>query len=57
MKPAVVFIVTFAFTLGFGALFIVIGKAAEPVDAFVTPVPAHHRAPAPLSFRRGPTTP
>ncbi|QIF03757.1 hypothetical protein [Roseimicrobium sp. ORNL1] len=40
MKPAVVFIVTFAFTLGFGALFIVIGKAAEPVDAFVTPVPA-----------------
>jgi hypothetical protein len=40
MKPAVVFIVTFAFTLGFGALFIAISNAAKPVDAFVTPVPA-----------------
>lgn len=40
MKPAVVFSVTFACTLMVGAFFVTIGKAAESVDAFVTPIPA-----------------
>lgn len=40
MKPAAVFIATFVCTLMVGVFLVTISKAAEPVDAFVTPVPA-----------------
>jgi hypothetical protein len=40
MKPGTVFIVIFAVTVALGVLLLESSKGAEPMDVFMTPVPA-----------------